>query len=87
MSDKPPAFSRAIPSALIGTYDDQLPAIRVHSETKRILDRLAHEAGLPLNEFVRLLVMIRAHGVDEVAKVQAHRLSVVSGLILSGGSK
>ncbi len=87
MSDKTPAFSRSIPSPLIGTYDAQLPAIRVHSETKRILDRLAHEAGLPLNEFVRLLVMVRAHGVAEVAKVQESRLAVVSGLILSGDSK
>lgn len=73
-------MSRGVPSAIIGKYTDQIPAIRIAPETKDELERQAHDAGVNLNEFVRLLLMIRAHGLDTVLKVQEQRLRVVSGL-------
>lgn len=74
-----PSFSRSGSTSPLGKLTEQIPAIRVSGETKEALEVEARRAGLTLQEFVRDLLVIRAHGLDTVRKLYADRLAVVSG--------
>ena len=79
MSRPNPSFSRSGVSSPLGKLTEQIPAIRVSGETKDILERDASRAGMALNEFVRELLDIRAHGLEAVHRMHDARLQVVSG--------
>ena len=81
MKEEGARFSRSGTSSPLGKLTEQIPAVKIDGETKELLERQARLAGLPLQEFVRELLTIRAHGLDTVQKLYAARLSVVSGKV------
>jgi hypothetical protein len=72
-------FARSGRSSPIGKLSAKVE-VRVNEDTKDELDRQARECGLGLGEFVRELLMIRAHGIDSVRRLYEHRLQLVSGM-------
>lgn len=74
-----PSFSRSGTTSPLGKLTEQIPAIRISGETKDALEAEAKRAGLTLQEFVRELLVIRAHGVDTVRRMYEERIGVVSG--------
>lgn len=77
--DEPAALHRTGKSTPHGKLTAILPAVRVPLDTYDGATLLAHEAGLPLNEWVRVLVMERVHGKDELLRLQAEQIARVSG--------
>lgn len=73
------SLSRSGASSPFGKLTEQIPAVRVSGETKEALEQAARRAGMPLLEFVRELLDIRAHGIDDVRRMYGARLDVVSG--------
>lgn len=63
-----------------GKLTAEIPKIRVDEATRDELLRLAEEAGMGLSEFVREMLMIRAHGHDHVMRLHRQRLTVVAGV-------
>ncbi|OGT57551.1 MAG: hypothetical protein A3E01_08415 [Gammaproteobacteria bacterium RIFCSPHIGHO2_12_FULL_63_22] len=78
-SRRDPAFSRNGSTSPFGKLTEQIPAIRLSGETKAALEHEARRVGLPLQEFVRELLVVRAHGEDTVKMMYARRVVVVSG--------
>jgi hypothetical protein len=76
-----PQFSRSGKTSPLGKRTAPIPATKVSEETKEILERQAREAGLPLMEFIREFLEIRAHGLDTMQRLHAERLQVVSGKV------
>jgi hypothetical protein len=76
-----PKFSRSGQTSPLGKRTAPIPGTKVSEETKEILERLAREAELPLMEFIRELLEIRAHGLDTMQRLHADRLEVVSGKV------
>lgn len=76
-----PAFSRSGATSPLGKLTEQIPAIRVSIETKEALDAEAKRAGMSLLEFVRELLVIRAHGLPAVKRMYDLRADVVSGKV------
>lgn len=74
-----PLLSRSGRSNPLGKMTAEIPKFRVPEETHEALEREARLAGLSLTEFIRELLMIRAHGEEEVASLYARRLAVVAG--------
>ena len=74
-----PLCSRRSP--LSGSMDDTIAAFRIGGETKAILQQQAVSVGLNLTDYVRLVLQVRAHGHEEVRRLQEQRLRVVSGLL------
>lgn len=81
---KPIALHRTGASNPFGKLTAQIPKLKIPEETHDILEREARLAHMTLSEFVRNLLMVRAHGVEVVAKVQESRLRVVAGLGAEG---
>ena len=63
----------------MGKLTEPVGPFKIPLETKEILEREARRAGLNLNEFIRELVMIRAHGQEEMQKLYESRIAVVRG--------
>lgn len=78
-SDLRASFSRSGLTSPFGGMTAEIPKIRVPEETKEILDREARKAGLNTSEFVRYLLMLRAHGKDSMLSVEEERLKSVAG--------
>lgn len=74
-----PMFSRSGLSSPLGGMTAEIPKIRVPEETKDILDKEARKAGLNTSEFVRYLLMVRAHGVDGMVSMEQARLKIIAG--------
>lgn len=74
--------SRSGVTSPFGKLTAEVPKFRVPEETHDILEREARSVGMSLSEFVRELCIVRAHGVDYVAKLHAERVRLVAG---SGG--
>lgn len=74
------ALSRTGNSRPLGKLTAEFPKFKAPEETHDGAEQLAREAGMTLAEWVRTLVMIRVHGLDMMAKVQADRLAVVAGM-------
>jgi predicted DNA-binding protein len=75
-----PAFSRSGLSSTLGAMTAEIPKIRLPEETKEILDREARKAGLNTSEFVRYLLMVRAHGVENMVSMEHQRLQIIAGI-------
>lgn len=80
-------FSRSGASNVFGKLTAEVPKVKIPEATHEALERLSREAGLSLSEFVRELLMVRAHGLDMVSKLHADRLRVVAGMGATGGDE
>lgn len=49
-------------------------------DTHDELEFQAREAGMGLSEFIREVLMIRAHGIDMVRSLYERRLQLVAGM-------
>jgi hypothetical protein len=63
----------------LGKLTEVIPAIKVSCETKELLEQASRRAGLTLQEFVRELLTIRAHGKERVHELYRARIESVSG--------
>ena len=79
MPTSPPAFSRNGSTSPLGKLDGELPKQRISSQTLAELQRQAAEHGMPLAEFVRLLLDLRAFGADTLKKMHQERVDRVAG--------
>ena len=75
------AFSRSGITHPLGKLTEPVGPFKIPQETKELLERDARTAGLTLNEFIRELVMIRAHGRWEMKTLYDSRISVVTGMV------
>ena len=73
------SFARSGLSSPFGGMTAEIPKLRVPEDTKDILEREARKAGLNLSEFVRYLLMVRAHGVDVMVSMEQQRLKIIAG--------
>jgi hypothetical protein len=73
-------LSRSGTTSPLGKFTAKIPEIRLPDDTKDELERQARCAGLGLNEYVRELLMIRAHGIDMVRSLYDRRLKLVAGM-------
>jgi hypothetical protein len=76
----PTSLSRTGSTHPLGKLTAKISEFRVSEETHDELERQAREAGLGLSEYVREVLMIRAHGVDMVRSLYERRLALVSGM-------
>lgn len=60
--------------------------VRVPEETRDELERQARQAGLGLSEFLREILLIRAHGIDMVRRLYEERLALVAGIGTKSGT-
>lgn len=72
--------SRSGVTSTLGKLTAEIPKLKVPEETREILEAEARKAGLSLSEFVRDLLIIRAHGKDAVVSLYAQRVDVVAGM-------
>lgn len=79
MDDQSPMASRSGVTNPLGKFTAEVKGFRIPEITHEGLERLAHEAGESVQEFVRDLVMVRVHGVDTLANLHADRLRVIAG--------
>lgn len=73
------AFQRTGVTSVIGKLTEPVGPVKIPCETKELLERAAKEAGLTLNEFMRDLLMLRAHGEEVMTSLHQHRMDVVLG--------
>lgn len=73
------AFARSGLTSPFGGMTAEIPKIRVPEDTKDALEKEARKAGLNLSEFVRYLLMVRAHGVDVMVSMEQQRLEIIAG--------
>jgi hypothetical protein len=53
--------------------------VRVSESTRDELEQQARTAGMGLSEFLREILLIRAHGIDMVRSLYETRLALVAG--------
>ena len=73
-------FARSGNTSPYGKLTAEFPKFKGDEETFEIANRLAREAGMPLSEWIRTVVMIRVHGIEAVSNMHAERLRVVAGI-------
>jgi hypothetical protein len=79
-----PLLSRRGFSHPLGKMDAELGKVRMHSETVLALQVKAAEHGMPLSEFVRIVLECVVYGAESTASVSADRIRRVGALV--GGS-
>lgn len=72
-------FARSGQTSPLGKFTAEFPKFKGPEETYEIANLLAREAGLSLAEWVRTLVMVRCHGLDDVVRMHEDRLKIVAG--------
>lgn len=72
-------FQRTGVTNPLGSYDDELPKIRINSETLARARMLAAQEGLSVSEWIRLHVETRVWGVETLANMHAERVRRVGG--------
>lgn len=75
------AFSRNGSTCPFGKLTAPVGPYKLPEETKAILEREAVALGMTLNEFLRDLAIVRAHGKDHVESVHIQRITVVAGKV------
>lgn len=80
MNNNDPSLARRAGRNPFGKLTGDLGHLRVPSGTKEILEEMAAAADLDLADFVRLSLMIRAHGLEAVISVEQSRLELVAGI-------
>lgn len=71
-------LSRTGHTSPLGKLTAKIPEIRVPEETKDELVRQARHAGINLNEYVREVLIIKAHGKDMLRSLYDRRLKLVA---------
>ncbi len=51
---------------------------RVSYSTKEALQKLAHEAQMTESEYIRTILQIHVHGLDDVQRLQQERINKVA---------
>lgn len=74
------SLSRTGSTNPFGKLSAKISEFRVSEETHDVLERQARDAGLGLSEYIREVLMIRAHGVDMVRSLYEQRLRLVAGM-------
>ena len=64
----------------LGKFDAEIQKFKVPGVTRDILEEEARSCGLNLTEFCRYILMLRAHGKDELLMVEQQRLEAVAGM-------
>jgi hypothetical protein len=72
-------MSRSGQTSPLGKLTAELKT-RVAEDTRDELERQAREAGMVLGEYIREVLMIRAHGIEMVRSLYDARLSLVAGI-------
>lgn len=73
------AFSRTGESCVFGKCTAELPKVRVPDETAEIIRRKAVDAGFPtVTEYIKHLILINAHGLDTVLRLQQERIAKIA---------
>ena len=78
MAGEETSFARSGLTSPFGGMTAEIPKIRVPEDTKDVLEREARKAGLNLSEFVRYLLMVRAHGVKTMVSMEQQRLEIIA---------
>ncbi len=72
-------LSRTGTTSPLGKLTEPVGPYKLPLETKEILEQEARRVGLTLNEFLRELAMIRAHGTAMMRSLYDERIAVVGG--------
>ena len=75
-----PNFSRSGTTSPLGKLDSELPKQRISGLTLAALIRQAAENDMTLAEYVRMVLDIRAHGVDALSRMHGERIKRVAGM-------
>lgn len=78
-TDSKPLFARSGITSPFGGMTAEIPKLRVPEDTKEILEKEARKAGLNFSEFVRYVLMVRAHGVKAMVSMEQERLRIIAG--------
>ncbi len=78
-TDEIPAFSRSAGLLSQSGNADAEVKTRLSFEAADDLRRLARECGMNVSEFVRVVLLIRLYGEEQVTRMTASQLSVVAG--------
>ena len=73
------SMSRTGVSGNLGKLDDYLEKMRISGDTKQQLTIQAAQVGMPLCEYIRMLLDCKAWGVEHVANMAAERIRRVGG--------
>lgn len=74
------SFSRSQESCIFGKCTAEV-RFRVPEDTEEILIKKSREAGFAnLSEYMRMVSLIQAHGLDEVQRLQQARLNSIAGI-------
>jgi len=76
-----PSFMRTGTSNPIGKLTEPVGPVKIPVETKELLEQESRKAGLTLNEFIRDLLMLRAHGEEVITSLHHQRMAVVLGKV------
>jgi hypothetical protein len=79
-SDDRFAFSRSGRSNPFGKLDRDVGKLKLSEPTFLALSKFAHDADMPLLEFIREFLDIRAHGLDMYKTIQEERFSLIAGI-------
>lgn len=71
-------FSRSGFSSPLGGMTAELPKIKLPEVTKEAFDRMARQNGMNSSEYLRYLVMVHVHGVDELLRLEQQRLHFIA---------
>lgn len=64
----------------LGTFDSKLPETACHQELVDSLRVLANKEGIPIGEFIRTTLEVRAWGIDHVASLQVRKVQRIAGI-------
>jgi hypothetical protein len=74
------SLSRSGVTSPFGKLTASFPAWKGPEETLEGAQRLARAAGVPLSEWIRMVVMVRVHGIDAVVRMHEDQIRVVAGM-------
>lgn len=73
------AFSRSGETCIFGKCTAELPKVRVPDETAEIIRRKAIDSGYSsVTEYLKQLILINAHGLDTVLRLQQERIAKIA---------
>lgn len=73
-------FARSGHTNQLGKLTRDVGHLVLPEDVGQIIAERAHEEGMPIIEYVRLLCAISAFGADHIAKIHAERLRRMAGI-------
>jgi len=77
--DDLPLESRLSTTSVLGKLDGEINKMKISFDTQVGLQRMAAEAAMSMNEYVRMVLDCHVHGVDHIANLAAQRIRLVVG--------